>query len=47
MVVLFEWDSLETARRRIESAELRVKFEEAGVSEETEFYLLEEVTPTA
>jgi heme-degrading monooxygenase HmoA len=49
VVVLFEWDSLETARRRIESAELRVKFEEAGVSGgigETEFYLLEEVTPT-
>ena len=50
MVILFEWDSLERARRRIESAELRGKFEEAGVSGgigKTEFYLLEEVTPTA
>ena len=45
VVVLFEWDSLESARRRIESATLSRKFEEAGVSEgigRTEFYLLEE-----
>jgi heme-degrading monooxygenase HmoA len=45
VVVLFEWDSLESARRRIESATLSRKFEEAGVSggvEQTEFYLLEE-----
>ena len=51
VVVLFEWDSLERARRRIESAELREKFEEAGVGGgvgETEFYLLEEeITSTA
>jgi len=32
VVVLFEWDSLESARRRIESATLSRKFEEAGVS---------------
>ena len=45
VVVLFEWDSLERARRRIESARLKEKFEEAGVSVgigQTEFYLLEE-----
>ena len=45
VVVLFEWDSLEWARRRIESAGLHEKFEEAGVSGgigQTEFYLLEE-----
>src|SRR5918995_5982460 len=45
VVVLFEWDSLERARRRIESAGLHEKFEEAGVSGgigQTEFYLLEE-----
>ena len=45
VVVLFEWDSLESARRRIESATLSRKFEEAGVSGgigRTEFYLLEE-----
>ena len=45
VVVLFEWDSLESARRRIESATLSRKFEEAGVSGgvgQTEFYLLEE-----
>jgi heme-degrading monooxygenase HmoA len=32
VVVLFEWDSLESARRRIESATLSRKFEEAGVN---------------
>jgi quinol monooxygenase YgiN len=45
VVVLFEWESLERARRRIESAKLRREFDEAGVSgglERTEFYLLEE-----
>jgi hypothetical protein len=48
VVVLFEWDSLESARRRIESATLGRKFEEAGVSggkRQTEFYLLEEADP--
>jgi heme-degrading monooxygenase HmoA len=45
VVVLFEWDSLGSARRCIESATLGRKFEEAGVSGgrgQTEFYLLEE-----
>jgi heme-degrading monooxygenase HmoA len=45
VVVLFEWDSLERARRRIESARLGQEFDKAGVSGgigQTEFYLLEE-----
>jgi hypothetical protein len=45
VVVLFEWDSLESTRRRIDSATLSRKFDEAGVSggiAQTEFYLLEE-----
>jgi heme-degrading monooxygenase HmoA len=45
VVVLFEWDSLERARRRIESARLGEVFDKAGVSgglRQTEFYLLEE-----
>jgi heme-degrading monooxygenase HmoA len=45
VVVLFEWNSLENARRRIESATLSRKFDEARVSGgigQTEFYLLEE-----
>ena len=45
LVVLFEWESLEMARRRIESKALSQKFEEAGVAggvEQTEFYFLEE-----
>jgi heme-degrading monooxygenase HmoA len=46
VVVLFEWDSLQRARERIQSTALRQKFHEAGVAggvEQTEFYLLEEV----
>ena len=31
VVVLLEWDSLQSARRCMESATLRRKFEEAGV----------------
>ena len=51
LVVLFEWDALERARQRIESATLSRKFGEAGVSGgigQTEYYLLEEEpgTPT-
>ncbi|MGH3147753.1 MAG: antibiotic biosynthesis monooxygenase [Rubrobacter sp.] len=49
VVILFEWDSLERARQRIESAALSQKFEEAGVSGgvgRTEFYLLEEEAGT-
>ena len=45
VVVLFEWDALERARERIESATLSRKFGEAGVSggiRGTEFHLLEE-----
>ena len=45
VVVLFEWDTLQMARQRIESATLGREFEEAGVSGgmgQTEFYLLEE-----
>jgi hypothetical protein len=48
VVVLFEWDSLQRARQRIESATLGREFEEAGVSGgmgRTEFYLLEEQAP--
>lgn len=51
VVVLFEWDSLERARQRIETATLGQKFDEAGVSGgigQTEFYFLEEEAgPTA
>jgi heme-degrading monooxygenase HmoA len=48
VVVLFEWDTLERARQRIESATLGREFEEAGASGgigRTEFYLLEEQAP--
>ena len=49
VVVLFEWDTLERARQRIESATLGREFEEAGASGgigRTEFYLLEEQAPS-
>ena len=45
LMVLFEWESLEMARRRIESKAVSEKFEESGVAggvERTEFYFLEE-----
>ena len=45
VVVLFEWDGLQRAQRRIESTRLKVEFDEAGVSGgigQTEFDLLEE-----
>jgi heme-degrading monooxygenase HmoA len=48
VIVLFEWDTLQRARQRIESATLGREFEEAGVSGgmgRTEFYLLEEQAP--
>jgi hypothetical protein len=44
-VVLFEWESLEIVRKRVESQVVRQKFGEAGVAgevEQTEFYFLEE-----
>jgi hypothetical protein len=44
-VVLFEWESLEMARQRVESQAVRQKFGEAGVAggvEQTDFYFLEE-----
>ena len=49
VIVLFEWDTLERARQRIESATLGREFEEAGASGgigRTEFYLLEEQAPS-
>jgi hypothetical protein len=45
LMVLFEWESMEMARRRIESKAVSQKFEEAGVAggvERTEYYFLEE-----
>ena len=48
VVFLFEWDPLQRARQRIESATLGQEFEEVGVSGGmglTEFYLLEDQAP--
>ena len=45
LVVLFEWESLEMARQRVESQAVKQKFGEARVAggvEQTEFYFLEE-----
>jgi heme-degrading monooxygenase HmoA len=43
VVALFEWDSLDNARKFIGSAELREAMEKAGVSEEPKVNFLEEV----
>lgn len=45
VVVLFEWESTESARERVASGALSKKLDEAGVAggvEGTEFYFLEE-----
>lgn len=43
VVALFEWDSLDNARKFSGSAELREAMEKAGVSEEPKVNFLEEV----
>ncbi|MCP4366121.1 MAG: cyclase [Planctomycetes bacterium] len=42
-VLLFEWDSLDNARKFLSSEELKDAMQGAGVCEEPEVYYLEEV----
>ena len=41
LVLLFEWDSLDNARKFTKSRDLRQAMREAGVSDKPEFYFLE------
>ena len=43
VVVLFEWDDLESVRRYGQTDELREKMQRAGVADRPDFYFLEEV----
>ena len=43
VVILFEWDDLESVRRYGQTDELREKMQRAGVSDQPAFYFLEEV----
>ena len=43
VIMLLEWDVLETARQFSQSEELRAKMQEAGVLGPPDFYFLEEI----
>jgi heme-degrading monooxygenase HmoA len=43
VVILFEWDSLEKARRFAESQDLRTAMQRAGVTDTPDIYFLDEV----
>ncbi|UCB52975.1 MAG: antibiotic biosynthesis monooxygenase [Candidatus Zixiibacteriota bacterium] len=43
VVAIFEWDSLDNAKKFVDSPELREAMEKAGVSEEPKVNFLEEV----
>ena len=43
IVVIFEWDSLENARRFAQSEDLKKTMQRAGVIDKPDVYLLEEI----
>jgi hypothetical protein len=43
LVMLFEWDDLERARRFTQSEELKKRMEEGGVLDKPDIYLLESI----
>jgi heme-degrading monooxygenase HmoA len=43
LVILFEWDDLEKARRFVQSEDLRRAMQRAGVADQPDIYFLEEV----
>ena len=45
IVALFEWDDLELAQRFSQSENLRAVMQEAGVSEQPDIYLLNDIEP--
>ena len=42
LVLLFEWDNLDSARRFLESLDLRQAMQKAGVSDQPDVYFLKE-----
>jgi heme-degrading monooxygenase HmoA len=43
LVILFEWDSLESARRFANADDLREAMQQAGVADQPDVYFLEEI----
>jgi len=43
LVILFEWDSLENARRFANADDLREAMQQAGVADQPDVYFLEEI----
>jgi heme-degrading monooxygenase HmoA len=46
LVILFEWDSLDNARKFAKSEDLKKRMQEAGVSDQPDIYFLEEIEQT-
>ncbi len=46
LVILFEWDSLDNAKKFAKSEDLRKMMEKAGVSDQPDIYFLEEIVQT-
>ena len=46
IVILFEWDNLDNARKFAQSEDLKKKMQQAGVSEKPDIYFLEEIERT-
>lgn len=43
LLILFEWDSLDNARKFAKSEDLKKRMQEAGVSDQPDIYFLEEI----
>lgn len=43
VVILFEWDELDNARRFVQSDDLRETMQRAGVADQPDIYFLEEI----
>jgi heme-degrading monooxygenase HmoA len=47
VVILFEWDNLDNARKFFESSNLRMRLQNAGVMDKPEVYFLEGIGRTS
>jgi len=43
IIILFEWDSLDNAKKFAKSEDLKKRMQEAGVSDQPDIYFLEEL----
>jgi hypothetical protein len=47
IILLFEWDNLDNAKKFAKSEDLKKKMQEAGVSDQPDIYFLEELEQTS